>query len=90
MTLAAISRERWRVALTLSAIVVALYFGFILLIAFAKPWVAQRLAPGLSLGILLGALVIVASWLVTFVYVRWADRHLDGRIEALKRSASQP
>jgi uncharacterized membrane protein (DUF485 family) len=90
MNLAAVSRERWRVAIALSSVVIVLYFGFILLVAFAKPWLGQTLAPGLSVGILLGALVIVASWLVTLLYVRWANRHLDARIDALKRRGSEP
>ena len=55
----------------------AIYFGFIALIAFNKPLLARRVAPGLTLGILLGALVIVASWLLTWVYVRWANTHYD-------------
>ena len=41
--------------------------------------------PGLTLGILLGALVIVISWLLTWVYVRWAATHYDPRVEALSR-----
>ena len=43
--------------------------------------------PGLSLGILLGALVIVASWLLTWVYVRWANAHYDPALRALRESA---
>ena len=68
--LARLAAARTRIAGVLSAAVVAVYFGFILLIAYAKPLLATRLRPGLSLGILLGALVIVVSWLSTFVYVR--------------------
>ena len=39
--------------------------------------------PGLSLGILLGALVIVVSWITTWIYVRWANAHYDPGIDAL-------
>ena len=55
-----------------------LYFGFILLIAYAKPLLTTVIVPGLSLGILLGALVIVAAWVLILIYVRWANRHYDG------------
>jgi uncharacterized membrane protein (DUF485 family) len=41
---------------------------------------------GLSLGILLGALVIVAAWTLTFVYVSWANRVYD---PALSRAAKR-
>ena len=75
--LAVVAARRWRIAIGLTATMIMLYFGFILLIAFDKPLLARRIAPGLSLGILLGALVIVGSWLLTWVYVRWANKHYD-------------
>ena len=64
---------------------VILYFGFILLIAFDKPFVATTIVPGVSLGIALGAAVIAASWILTYCYVRWANRHYDPALAALKR-----
>jgi uncharacterized membrane protein (DUF485 family) len=42
-------------------------------------------APGLTLGIVLGVFVIVVSWLLTWVYVRWANAHYDARVEALRQ-----
>ena len=83
--LARLARRRIRVAGILTAFVVCLYFGFILLIAYAKPLLATRLRPGLSLGIALGALVIVLSWLLTWAYVRWANRHYDAALDELRR-----
>jgi uncharacterized membrane protein (DUF485 family) len=80
----ALARARERVALTLTAGMVLLYFGFIGLIAYDKPLLGRQLVPGLSLGILLGALVIVASWLLTWVYVRWANRHYDAALDRLR------
>jgi uncharacterized membrane protein (DUF485 family) len=76
---------RWRVALGLTAAMVVLYFGFILLVAYGRSLLAVQVVPGLTLGILLGALVIVASWLLTWVYVRWASRHYDPAVAALLR-----
>lgn len=69
--------RRWRLALSLTAAMLAIYLGFILLIAFAKPVLAARLTGGLTVGILLGVLVIVAAWLLTWTYVRWANNHYD-------------
>jgi uncharacterized membrane protein (DUF485 family) len=76
---------RWRVALALTAAMVVLYFGFVLLVAYGRPLLALQVVPGLTLGILLGALVIVVSWVLTWVYVRWAATHYDPRVEALSR-----
>ena len=69
--------------MSLTAAMVLLYFGFISLVAFGRPLLAIQVVPGLSLGILLGALVIVASWLLTWIYVRWANEHYDAELRKL-------
>jgi uncharacterized membrane protein (DUF485 family) len=83
--LRALATARRRVALALTALMVVIYFGFIGLIAWNKPLLGTLLAPGLSLGIALGALVIVACWLLTWVYVRWANEKYDPELERLRR-----
>ena len=82
--LKALDSARWRVAVSLTIGMMAVYFGFILLVAYDKPLLTRIVMPGLSLGILLGALVIIAAWVFIWVYVRWANQHYDARIEALK------
>ena len=54
-----LDRARWRVVVLLTSAMVLLYFGFIALVAFGRPILAILVMPGLSLGILLGAIVIV-------------------------------
>jgi uncharacterized membrane protein (DUF485 family) len=90
MTLALLARQRWRMAVAMSLVMVLVYFGFVLLIAFDKPQLGQLIAPGLSVGILLGALVIVATWIVTWIYARWANRHLDRRVAELRAADQRP
>jgi uncharacterized membrane protein (DUF485 family) len=80
-----VSAARWRVALSLTIAMMVVYFGFILLVAFQKPFLGSLVAPGLSLGMLLGALVIVVAWILTWVYVRWANRHYDVSVDGLRR-----
>jgi uncharacterized membrane protein (DUF485 family) len=82
--LRALARARTRIAFALTAAVVVVYFGFIGAVAFARPMLARLVAPGLSLGILFGALVIVAAWLLTLVYVRWANTRYDPALHALR------
>jgi len=84
----ALARARWRVALALSAVVFALYFGFIFAVAFAKQAIAREIVPGLSLGILAGALVIVGAWLTTWAYVSWANKYFDARRSALHKTGA--
>lgn len=79
-----LARTRWRIQVALTTAMVALYFGFVLLIAWDKPLMGRLLVPGLSVGILLGALVIVLSWVLTLVYVRWANTHYDAALDRLR------
>ncbi|MEH1783073.1 DUF485 domain-containing protein [Nostoc sp.] len=83
--LQALAAERWRISLILSGAMIFIYFGFILLIAFNKPLLGSLVSPGLSLGILLGALVIVSAWVLIFIYVRWANSSYDDQIARLTR-----
>lgn len=78
-----LARARWRIAVLLCSVVFALYFGFIFAVAFAKEAMATQIIPGVSVGILAGAVVIVGAWLSTWVYVGWANRHFDAGIRAL-------
>ena len=78
-----LARRRWRIAITLTIVMVALYLGFILLVAYNKPLLGRLISPGLSLGVLFGALVIVLSWIMTWIYVRWANAHYDPALHAL-------
>ena len=84
-----LARRRWRVAITLTITMIALYFGFILLVAFNKPLLGTLISPGLSVGVLLGALVIVLSWILTWIYVRWANTHYDKALHELRSGQHQ-
>ena len=84
-----LARRRWRIAIVLTMAMVAIYFGFILLVAYNKPLLGRLIAPGLSLGIVLGALVIVLSWILTWIYVRWANRYYDAALDDL-RAGTRP
>ena len=89
----AVAAKRWRIAIWLSILMLVAYYGFILLVAFDKPLLGSVLAsgtlstgavvPGLSLGILLGALVIVSAWVLTLIYVNWANSKYDHEIHEL-------
>lgn len=69
--------RRFRIAAMLTAAMIVLYFGFVALVAFRREFLARLVVPGLSLGILFGALVIVISWFLTWIYVYWANKHYD-------------
>ncbi len=73
--------KRTRFGWTLTAMMMVVYYGFILLVAFNKPFLAQRLGEGvMTLGIPIGFGVIVFTIVIT-AYLRearqWRVRHAD-------------
>jgi uncharacterized membrane protein (DUF485 family) len=76
MTPRELAAKRWRTVAVLSAPLIALYLAFTLLIAFGGKTAVILVAPGVTLAMLLAALVIAATWLTTWLYVRWADRQV--------------
>ena len=62
--------------LTLAMMVV--YYGFILLVAFNKPFLATRLGDGVTtIGMPIGLGVIVFTIVITAIYVRRANSEFD-------------
>jgi len=54
------------------------YYGFILLVAFDKPFLAQRLGAGvMTVGMPLGVAVIAFTIVITWYYVRRANGEFD-------------
>ena len=79
-------RERTRFAWTLSIVMLVIYFGFILLVAFAKPLLATKIGDGVtSLGIILGLGVIVSAFVLTGIYVQRANSRFDEMTRHLTR-----
>ncbi len=70
--------QRTRFAWTLSAAMLVIYFGFILIIAFAPKVLAVPIAGGvMTLGIPVGLFVIVSAFVLTGIYVQRANSRFD-------------
>jgi uncharacterized membrane protein (DUF485 family) len=79
-------RRRWRIGTALTLAMMAAYFGFILLVAFDAADAGALLADGrVSVGIVLGAVVIVLAPVLTAIYVRWANRVYDRALDAHRK-----
>lgn len=79
-------RQRARFAWTLSIAMLVIYFGFILLVAFAKPLLATKIGDGVtSLGIILGLGVIISAFVLTGIYVQRANSRFDELTRRLTR-----
>jgi uncharacterized membrane protein (DUF485 family) len=62
------------------------YYGFILLVAFDKPLLAQKIGGGVTtLGMPLGVAVIVFTIIITWVYIRRANSEFDSLTEQIVR-----
>ena len=70
-------RSRYSIIMTLLGAVA--YYGFILLVAYNKEFLATKLAPGMtmSIGVPIGVGVIVFTIILTWVYVRRANGEFD-------------
>ncbi|ANI84951.1 MULTISPECIES: DUF485 domain-containing protein [Kosakonia] len=77
--------RRQRFAFFLSIIMLIIYVGFILLIAFAPHWLGTPLHEGTSVtrGIPIGIGVIVISFVLTGVYVWRANGEFDRLTKAV-------
>lgn len=71
---------------TLTALMMIVYYGFILLIAFDKEVLAARIGQGvLTWGIPVGLFVIVFTVVVTGIYVWRANQQFDELTETIRR-----
>jgi len=82
--LEALAGRRARVGAILTMVMLVVYFGFILLIAFYKDGLGDLITDGLSVGMLLGVIVVLTTWVLTWIYVGWANRKYEPEVQRLK------
>ena len=81
-----VRRTRFGWSLTIAMLVV--YYGFILLVAFDKPFLATRLGAGVTtIGMPIGLAVIVFTVIITAIYVRRANSEYDALTELIAKAA---
>ena len=82
-------RKRSRLGWTLTAFVLIVYYGYVLLIAFDKQFLAAKMGAGvMTWGMPIGLFVIVFTVVVTGFYVRRANSTYDQLTEQIKREAA--
>jgi uncharacterized membrane protein (DUF485 family) len=80
------TRFGWWLALAMMVV----YYGFILLVAFNKPFLATRLGEGVTtIGMPIGLGVIIFTVVITAFYVRRANREFDSLTEQIAKGALQ-
>ena len=86
----ALRRRRNRLGWTLTVLMLIVYYGFIALIAFDKPFLARPLGAGVTtLGIPIGIGVIVSAFVLIAIYVRRANTVFDALTARIAGRAAQ-
>jgi uncharacterized membrane protein (DUF485 family) len=82
---------RSRYGIIMSIISAAAYYGFILLVAYDKEFLAAKLGAGMttSVGVPMGVGVIVFTILLTWIYVRRANTEFDTTNENIIKEAQK-
>lgn len=83
-------RKRNALGWTLTILMLVVYFGYIALIAFNKPFLAQPIGNGVTtLGIPIGLGVIIFTIVITGIYVRRANGEYDQLTSEILKEASK-
>ena len=82
-----LKRKRSSYGWWLTLAMMLVYYGFILLVAFDKEFLAQRLGSGvMTLGIPIGFGVILFTIVITAIYVRRANSEFDEMTEDIAKA----
>ncbi len=74
----------------LTWLMMIVYYGFILLVAFNKELLSQKLGSGvMTVGMPVGLFVIVFTIVITGIYVRRANSEFDDLTEEIKKAVSK-
>jgi uncharacterized membrane protein (DUF485 family) len=85
----ALVSKRWTVSALLLVALFVTYYGYILLIAANKEFMSTKIGEVTTLAIPVGAAVIVIAFVLTAVYVAWANKSYDPEVERMKRQVRQ-
>jgi uncharacterized membrane protein (DUF485 family) len=77
-------RSKNRISFWLCAATMLTFYGFVSLLAWNSDFLAQKWSGSINRGIPLGIGVIIVSWILTGVYVRWANARYDSLVARVK------
>lgn len=82
--------KRNTLGVTLTILMLVVYYGYIALIAFNKPFLAQPIGAGVTtIGIPIGMGVIIFTIAITGLYVRRANGEFDALTQEILKDASK-
>ncbi len=75
--------ERKSFGWTLAIVTLVIYYGFIAIVAFAPGIISIKIAGDITLGIIIGLAIILASVVLTGIYVMRANSEYDDLTNAV-------
>jgi len=82
----ALVRKKWNVSIILTILLFIIYYGYILIVAYGKGFLSQKVGEFTNWGIIFGVLGIVLSWILTAIYVIWANNVYDKEVDEIKKT----
>lgn len=81
--------KRGRFAWTLAAIVLTMFYGFVMVVAFSPASLGRPIAEGsmVTVGVAVELFMFIFFWLLTAVYVRRANTEFDALTEEILMDA---
>ena len=73
-----------RFVFPMSAAFLIWYLAYVLLASYAPGFMAIKLAGNITVGLIFGLLQFVSTFVITTIYVRYANRHLDPAAASLR------
>ncbi|WP_219418747.1 DUF485 domain-containing protein [Pseudonocardia nigra] len=73
-----------RFVFPMSAAFLVWYLAYVLLASYAPAFMAIKVLGNINVGLVIGLLQFVTTFVITTVYVRYANKHLDPAAEKLR------
>ncbi|WP_280386806.1 DUF485 domain-containing protein [Nocardia wallacei] len=84
-------RRRFRLfVFPMTALFLAWYALYVLLADYAHDFMSTRVVGTINVGLILGLLQFVSTFVITGLYVRYADRELDPIADELRADMEEP
>jgi uncharacterized membrane protein (DUF485 family) len=81
--------QRRRFVVPALAVFVVWFGGFLVLTAYARDFMRRTPIGSLSWAYILALSLIVMTWLIAWLYLRWCDRHLAPLADRVNREAGE-
>jgi uncharacterized membrane protein (DUF485 family) len=77
-------KHRWAVSISLTAIMFFSYMGFLYILAYQKESLSPYVTGKFTIGLVAALGLILLAWILTGIYVHWANNLYNPEVERLK------